>query len=146
MLAAIDHNWHMFRQPSLSRDGNLKYNKVYSKRSGNWRLQVVKEEKDYGFWPTLASKVLQNRVNDHESLNRKVEISAHHPKNIAKSISMKPVPKTSDLLKNSLSRFVTKAGTSSSDGNTSAPSLDRTAGDHVSENNTPVTEGGETAV
>ena len=72
-LAAIDHNWHLFRQPSLSRDGKLKYKKVYSKRSGNWRLQTVKEEKDYGFWPTLATNVLQNRIERlkfHPSIQR----------------------------------------------------------------------------
>ena len=119
-LAAIDHNWHLFRQPSLSRDGKFMYKKVYSKRSGNWRLQTVKEEKNYGFWPTLARDVLQNRMDDHERQNRKVEVSSHHPKNISKSISMKPIPETSDLLRKSLSRFVPRAGTSSTEVNTAA--------------------------
>lgn len=105
LLAAIDHNCHAFRKPALSEDGKLKYNKLYSKRSKNWRVQVVKEDKTYPFWPVLASRICQNRVQDEESITRRVVIPADHPKNIAPSIALKPIPKTLDLVEKSLSRF-----------------------------------------
>jgi O-acetylhomoserine/O-acetylserine sulfhydrylase-like pyridoxal-dependent enzyme len=41
-----------------------------------------------------------------------VVISKEHPKNIAASIAMKPIPKTADLVQQSLSRF---SGSNSSD-------------------------------
>ena len=36
----------------MTATGKLKYNKVYSKRSKNWKLETVKEPKTYDFWPT----------------------------------------------------------------------------------------------
>ena len=93
LVAVIDHN----RKPSTSLSGDLKYQKVYSKRSKKWRVQVVKEQKSYDFWPTLLSRIMRKRVADKKTILRKTEMSSHHPRNIAPSIAMKSVPKTSDL-------------------------------------------------
>ena len=89
----------------MTATGKLTYNKVYSKRSKNWKLETVKEPKTYDFWPTLATRILQKRINDDESVIRKVEIPKEHPKNIAPSIAQQPIPNTDDLVKKSLSRF-----------------------------------------
>jgi hypothetical protein len=105
-LAAIDHNTHVFRKNAVSATGKLKYNKVYSKRSKNHRIVPVKDPKTYDFWPTLATRIIQKRIDDDDSVHRRVEISEEHPKNIAPSISLHPIPKTDDLVKQSLSRFV----------------------------------------
>lgn len=106
-LAAIDHNTHIFRKAAVSATGKLKYNKVYSKRSKNHRVVPVKDPKTYDFWPTLATRIIQKRIDDDDdSVHRKVEISKEHPKNIQPSISCQPIPKTDDLVKQSLSRFV----------------------------------------
>ena len=104
-LAAIDHNTHVFRRAAVTATGKLKYNKVYSKRSKNWKLETVKEPKTYDFRPTLATRILQKRINDDESVIRKVEIPKKHPKNIAPLIAQQPIPSTDDLVKKSLSRF-----------------------------------------
>ncbi|CAB4037439.1 Hypothetical predicted protein, partial [Paramuricea clavata] len=56
-LAAIDHNSHTFRKAAITDDGKPKYNKVYSKRSRNWRITAVKDPKTYNFWPTLATRI-----------------------------------------------------------------------------------------
>jgi hypothetical protein len=37
---------------------------------------------------------------------RKVLVHKDHPKHIAPSIALKPIPKTSDLVQQSLSRFI----------------------------------------
>jgi hypothetical protein len=105
LLAAIDHNCHNFRQPELSKDGQKKYNKVYSKRSKNFRAMVVLEEKTYDFWAALISGILQRKVDDKDSILKKMELPEDHPKKIAHSIAMKPVPATEDIVKQSLSRF-----------------------------------------
>ena len=110
-MAVIDHNNNLDRNPSLSLSGSLKHHKVYSKRSKNWRVQVVKEEKSYDFWPTLVSRIMRKRVDDEKTVLRKSEMSSDHPKTIAPSIAMKPVPKTSDLVQRSLSRFSTVSST-----------------------------------
>ncbi|CAB3982602.1 Hypothetical predicted protein [Paramuricea clavata] len=104
-LAAIDHNAHVFRKAAVTASGKPKHNKVYSKRSKNWRVKVVKEPRTYDFWPTIACRILKKRVDDEESILQKVEIPKEHPKNIAQSIALKPIPKTSDLVEQSLSRF-----------------------------------------
>ena len=42
-MAVVDHNMHVFRKPAVTATGKPKYNKVYSKRSQNWRVQAIKE-------------------------------------------------------------------------------------------------------
>ena len=81
LLAAIDHNSHLFRRAALNRDGKKKYNKVYSKRSKNWRVTAVLEGKTYDFWAVLTSGILQRKIDDKDSILKKVELSAEHPKN-----------------------------------------------------------------
>lgn len=109
-LAAIDHNFHTFRKPAFTKSGKQKFNKVYSKRSKIWKVEIIKEDKQYKYWPILANGILDRREKDEQSVHRKIKIPENHPKNIAKSIALKPVPKTSDLVKQSLSRFVSKTG------------------------------------
>ena len=104
-LAAIDHNCHLFRNPSLTKDGKTKYQKTYNKRSKNYKVTTVLEEKTYPYWKTLACKILEKRVEDTETIVRKVDVSDDHPKKISSSISMKAIPKTDELVKGMLSRF-----------------------------------------
>ena len=105
LIAVMDHNNNLARDPALSASGDLKYHKVYSKRSKNWSAQVTKTDETYDFWPLLVSRILKKRVADQETVLRKVITPADHPKNIAPTIAMKPVPKTSDLVQKSLSRY-----------------------------------------
>lgn len=105
LLAAIDHNAHLHRKPLLSKEGNLKYNKVFSKRSKNFRVSVVKKDKEYDYWPSISTRVLQQRKDDKRSILRSTPIPDDHPKNIAPSIAQIPIPRTSDLVEKSLSRY-----------------------------------------
>ena len=60
----------------------------------------------YNFWPTLAIRILKEKVDDDDSILRKVDIPKDRPKQIAPSIALKPIPKASELVQQSLSRFV----------------------------------------
>ena len=70
LLAPIDHNSHLFRRAALNRNGKKKYNKVYSKRSKNWRVTAVLEAKTYDFWAALTSGILQRKIDDKDSLKK----------------------------------------------------------------------------
>ena len=70
---------------------------------------VVLEEKTFDFWAPLTIGILQKRVDDDDSILTKTTLSADHPKKIAPSIAMKPVPSTADLVKRNLSRFANQA-------------------------------------
>ena len=67
-LAAIDHNCHFFRNPSLAKGEKIKYQKTYNKRSKNYKVTTVLEEKGYLFWKTLACRILDKRVVDTETV------------------------------------------------------------------------------
>ena len=95
----------------MTKGGKQKYNKVYSKRSKNWRIITVQEDKTFDFWVPLTVGILQKRVDDDESILTKTIVSADHPKKIASSIAMKPVPSTADLVQQNLSRFANQATT-----------------------------------
>ena len=80
LLAAIDHNAHLQRKPLLSNDGKLKYTKVFSKRSSNWRVSVIKEGKTYDYWTTISTRVLKGFRDDKASILRSTPLPADHPK------------------------------------------------------------------
>ena len=84
---------------------------MFSKRSKNWRLELVKKPKTYDFRPTVATRILKKRTDDEETILRTVELPDDHPKKIASSIALMPVPKTSDLVEQALSRFVPHSST-----------------------------------
>ena len=103
LLAAIDHNCHLFRKPELKKNNEIKYSKVYSKLSKNWRAAIVLEEKKFDFWAPLATEMLQKGLDDKDSILKKVPLPAEHPKNISKPIVMKAIPATKDIVQQSLS-------------------------------------------
>ncbi|KAK3712223.1 hypothetical protein QZH41_009768 [Actinostola sp. cb2023] len=102
-LAALDNNFHLFRRVIPERG-----KKTYSKRSKNWKIQSVKEEKSYKYWLLLGSRILKRRVDDKEAVTRHIEVPANHPKNIAPSIAMRAAPPTEELLQAKRSRFHSK--------------------------------------
>jgi hypothetical protein len=79
----------------------------------------VNESKSYDYWPTLTTRILQKRKADKCNVLKKQEIPSEHPQRIAPTIAMKSVPKTSDLVQKSLSRFSkSSSGGSESSANT----------------------------
>ena len=57
------------------------------------------------FGPLLLPELCRKEFHDEESIKRKVVIPNEHPKNISASIAMQAIPKTADLVQQSLSRL-----------------------------------------
>ena len=100
LLAALDHNFHVFRK---TLEGQFK--KIYSKRSGNWRVEAVKEPKQYKYFALLQADILRRRAEDNEPVTRHIEVSPTNPIHLAPSIAMKRPPPTEELVKAKLSSF-----------------------------------------
>jgi len=100
LLAVLDHNFHLFRKKI---DG--KFKKLYSKWSGNWRAETVKEDNSYSYWPPLIAEILCKRAEDLETATRHVTVSPTNPQNLAPTIAMRESPTTEDLVAARLSRF-----------------------------------------
>ena len=96
LLAALDHNFHLFRDDLKDSTGQVRYKKQYSKRSRNWKVEPLKEPKCYPHWPLLAAKILERRAKDKLSMVRP-------------TIAMKEAPSTKDFLEARLSRFSKKS-------------------------------------
>lgn len=92
ILAALDHNFHLFRAEKE------RFHKLYSKRSGNWRVEPVKVPKKYDYLESLICEILQKRVDDPHSIGRHISIAPTNPVNLAQNIAMREPPSTSDLI------------------------------------------------
>lgn len=109
LLAALDHNFHLFRDDLKDSTGQVRYKKQYSKRSRNWKVEPLKDPKCYPHWPLLAAKILERRAKDKQSIVRPTTLPVSHPKQLAPSIAMKEAPSTKDLVEARLSRFSKKS-------------------------------------
>lgn len=90
----------MFRK---NLEGQFK--KKYSKRSGNWRVEPVKESKQYPHLPLLQADIMRRRAEDRAGITRHIEVSPTNPVHLAPTIAMKASPSTEELVKTKLSRF-----------------------------------------
>ena len=107
MLAALDHNFHLFRKAKSKVDGGQRGHRKYSKRSQKYHAELVKEEKAYSYFPFLIAKMLRMRTQMEGSFNLPSDRNEFDPKQIATTIGMKEPPPTEELLKGP-SRFIGK--------------------------------------
>ena len=107
MLAALDHNFHLFRKAKSKVDGGQRSHRKYSKRSQKYHAELVKEEKTYSYFPFMIAKMLQTRTQMEGSFNLPSDRNEFDPKQIATTIGMKEPPPTEELLKGP-SRFIGK--------------------------------------
>ncbi|XP_068709173.1 uncharacterized protein [Montipora foliosa] len=99
MIAAIDHNMHLNRKPKLTKEGKQQGHRKYSKRSQKFHAEVVKEEKQYSYFPFLVCKMLHRRSVYEGSFTLPSDRNSFDPKQIAPTIGMKEPPPTEELLK-----------------------------------------------
>ena len=69
MLAALDHNFHLFRKAKSKVDGGQRGHRKYSKRSQKYHAELVTEEKTYSYFPFLIAKMLQMCTQMEGSFN-----------------------------------------------------------------------------
>lgn len=99
MLAAIDHNMHLSRERKLSKDGNERGHRKYSKRSKKFHAEILKVEKSYSYFPCVIAKMLKERCELLGSFTQPTDDNIFNPKQIAATIGMKEPPSTRELLK-----------------------------------------------
>lgn len=110
LLAAIDHNFHLFRKPKQSAGGDLVGHRTYSKRTTRYHAEIVKEDKTYGYFPYMAARMLDTRKRFEGSFSAKSDVDDFNPKQIAPTLAMKAPPPTEELMK-APSRFAMKPKT-----------------------------------
>ena len=102
-LAALDHNFHLFRSAIEGRE-----KKSYSKRSKSWKIASVKEAKTYDYRHILRAEILKRRAEDEAPLSRLIQVSPANPQNLAHTIAMRAAPPTKELIRENISRFQNK--------------------------------------
>ena len=104
LLAAIDHNFHLFRKPKVTADGKLQGHRKYSKRSQRYHAEIVKEGKIYDYFPSMVAKMLQNRILFQGNFQARADVDEFDPKQISPTIGMMEPPPTEQLM-NAPTRF-----------------------------------------
>lgn len=104
MLAAIDHNMHLFRGSETKADGTECGHRKYSKRTKKYHAEPVKQDKEYYYFPFLIARMLKERSQFEGSFTQRTDDNAFNPKQIAPTLGMKePLP--TEVLMKGPSRF-----------------------------------------
>ena len=99
MLAAIDHNMHLFRGRKRKADGTECGHRKYSKRTKKYHAETVKQEKEYSYFPFMMTRMLKDRAQFEGSFSQRTDDNVFHPKQIAPTLGMKEAPPTEELMK-----------------------------------------------
>ena len=103
VLAAIDHNYHLYREQVRNAEGELVFSRRWSKRAKRWKVVIAKEKENYSYLLVMCATVLKDA--GREFMKKKSVSSKENPKNVAPTIASLPAPPTSELAKEHLSRF-----------------------------------------
>lgn len=98
---------HLFRKAKTNKDGGLVGHLKFSKRTDRYHAEVVKEEKQYSYFPYMAARMLSTRKEFQGIFSSRSDVDEFNPKQIAPTLGMKEVPSTEQLLK-APSRFTMK--------------------------------------
>ena len=93
LLAAVDHNHHLHRKQAQNAKGEKVFSRRWSKRAKRWKIVIVKEKKDYSYFPIMCARVLKALDAGHELVTY-----PNHPENVAPTIAALPAPPTSQLV------------------------------------------------
>ena len=102
MLAALDHNFHLFCKAKSKADGGQCGHRKYSKHSQKYHAELVKEENTYSYFPFLIAKMLWIRTQMEGTFSLPSDRNEFDPKQIATTIGMKEPPPIEELLKGPL--------------------------------------------
>ncbi|KAL3874220.1 hypothetical protein ACJMK2_037265 [Sinanodonta woodiana] len=108
LLAAIDHNRHINRPSIVNRDGTLRYQRSFNKKSRRWSAYPVKEDKSYDYITELMEKVIERRLNDTIGMNRPALLETDDPRRISRVLAPIPPPATAEIVQQQKSRFSAK--------------------------------------
>ena len=98
MLAAIDHNMHLFRGKKITADGSEHGHRKFSKRTKRYHAEPVKQEKQYSYFPVLVARMLKERIDFQGSFLQQTDDNVFDPKQITPTLGMKEPPPTKELM------------------------------------------------
>ncbi|CAG2224390.1 unnamed protein product [Mytilus edulis] len=103
LLAALDNNAHCQRQMMVNKDGSTR--RYYRKTGIQWSVYAKREDKDYHHVPTIIKIIVENRLQDHVGMNRKVLLDVNDPRRVSAVLAPTLPPSTADLVAQKISRF-----------------------------------------
>ncbi|XP_065054975.1 uncharacterized protein LOC135683598 [Rhopilema esculentum] len=108
-LAGIDHNMHNSRPQATTKDGQACFKRKYSKATRKFRVEPVKEQKEYSYVPYCLAKIVVDRQNHTGTVHERLARVPGDPKLISRNLDLvvKPPP-TSNLIQERKSRMETK--------------------------------------
>ncbi|XP_062612063.1 uncharacterized protein LOC134273856, partial [Saccostrea cucullata] len=104
-LAALDHNSHAEREVKKNKDGSLRWQRSYNKKTSRWSVHPVKEEKKYSYVQDLIREIIRSRIEDDVGMNRPLELEEEDPRRIAAHLAPVPPPPTKEIVATQISRF-----------------------------------------
>ncbi|KAK3085827.1 hypothetical protein FSP39_009247 [Pinctada imbricata] len=104
-LAGLDYNAHVDRAVKINKDGKIRYQRTFNKKSARWSVYAVKVDKTYKHICGLMKKIVSKRLVDKTGMNRKVVLASDDPRRISSVIAPIPPPPTSQLVQEQKSRF-----------------------------------------
>ena len=105
-LCAIDHNYHLYREPQTDDSGETRFQRRYNQRTKHWGVATEKNPKDYSYIPMLMAKIFKMRKNDSGSMQDYMDMSPTDPRRIAPTIAATNPPPTSELVAMHRTRFL----------------------------------------
>lgn len=105
LLAALDHNGHAEREIKTNKDGSVRYQRSFNKKSGIWSVHELKVDKTYSYIQSPVEKIVKKRLNDEEGMSGNVVLEADDPRRISKTLARIPPPPTAQLVRERKSRF-----------------------------------------
>ncbi|XP_048728592.1 uncharacterized protein LOC125646390 [Ostrea edulis] len=105
VLAALDYNHSVDLPTATNKDGSIRYQRTFSKKSGRWTTVERKQNKTYAHIDKLFERALKMRLESDRGMHHPAELSATDPRRISKTIAPKSPPPTAELVSQKKSRF-----------------------------------------
>lgn len=107
LLAALDHNGHIDREVMTNKDGSIRYQRVFQKKSSRWSVTTCKEPKQYSYVPEMMRKIILKRLDDAIGMNQKMVLEQDDPRRVSSHLAPIPPPPTQQIVHEQRSRFRT---------------------------------------
>ncbi|KAL5011556.1 hypothetical protein ScPMuIL_010107 [Solemya velum] len=105
LLAAMDYNENAEKPVKRNKDGSIRHQRNFNKKSGRWAVHPVKEKKTYAHVELLLETVAENRLADKDGMGKKAVLASTDSRNIRKTIAPVTPPPTSQLVETQKSRL-----------------------------------------
>nr|XP_022309859.1 uncharacterized protein LOC111115422 isoform X3 [Crassostrea virginica] len=106
LVAAMDHNANCGRELAKRKDGSVRHQRCFSKKSVRWSAYPVREGKQYPYASDIMRSCVQNRLQDPIRMNRPVVFDIEDPRRVSETLASVRPPSTASLVAEKKSRSV----------------------------------------